>query len=79
MFSDRIGKIEKARQYALEADRFTIDDNHVLVRGDHGSYTLSRREDTWECSCDFHRRNGWCAHTLAFEWYTGRRPRISYS
>jgi len=77
MLSDRIGKIEKARQYAAEAERFTICDDRVLVRGEHGSYTLSKNGNSWECDCDYCRRHGWCAHTLAFEWRTGSQPHMT--
>jgi hypothetical protein len=76
MLSDRIGKIEKARQYSLDAGRFTVADDLVLVRGDHGDHTLKRDRDDWVCSCDYYRRHKWCAHTLAFEWYTGARPSV---
>lgn len=79
MLSDRIGKIEKARQYALEADRFMTVDDRVIVRGDHGDYILTKNGDLWECHCDFYRRHGWCAHSLAFEWYTGSRPCVARS
>jgi hypothetical protein len=81
MLSDRIGKIEKARQYATQSERFRVVGEHVHVRGDHGSYVLTRgSEDVdWACSCDYCRRNGWCAHTLAFEWYSGQRPSVSVS
>jgi len=77
MLSDRIGKIAKAQQYALESDRFTVVDDHVLVKGEHRSHTLTKRNGAWECSCSYYRRNGWCAHTLAFEWYSGVRPHVT--
>jgi len=77
MLSDRINKVEKARQYILEAERFTIYGDRATVRGDHGSYALARHHEAWVCNCDFCQRNGWCAHTLAIEWYLGERPRIS--
>jgi hypothetical protein len=74
MISDRIGKIAKAQQYALESDRFAAVGDEVHVQGDHGHHTLSRCNDGWACSCGFFARNGWCAHTLAYEWYSGVRP-----
>ena len=77
MLSERINKIEKARRYVEETDRFTIAGDRAVVRGDHGSYTLSRQHDHWECDCDYCRRNGWCAHTLAVEWLLEERPHLS--
>jgi len=73
MISDRIGKIAKAKQYALEADRFSTVGNEIHVQGNHGHYTLTRVDDAWVCDCGFYARNGWCAHTLAYEWYSGVR------
>lgn len=75
MFSDRIGKIQKARLYALEPERFTVSGESVSVRGDHGDYILTRQDDGgWACTCGYYRRHRWCAHTLAYEWYAGLRP-----
>ncbi|MGQ9518188.1 MAG: hypothetical protein ACUVT1_13050 [Anaerolineae bacterium] len=74
MFSDRIGKIQKARLYALEPERFTVDGEVVIVRGDHGSYILSKQAGEWACTCGYYRRHHWCAHTLAYEWLAGLRP-----
>jgi|YNPNPStandDraft_1061719.scaffolds.fasta_scaffold133369_2 hypothetical protein len=79
MLSDRINKIAKARQYALEAERFTIAGDQALVRGDQGEHHLSRRPAGWECDCDYFRRHGWCAHTLALEWRTGDRPSLAHN
>jgi len=76
MLSDRISKVEKARQYVTETERFTIVGDRAVVRGDHGSYTLERRQNAWQCDCDYCRRNGWCAHTLAVEWFLGERPHV---
>lgn len=77
MFSDRINKVEKARQYAADPDRFFLRGEEVLVRGVHGNHTLTQHEDGWHCSCHYFRRYGWCAHTLAWEWRQGLRPCIA--
>ena len=77
MLSDRIGKIAKAQQYAGESDRFQVMGDKVIVQGDHGSYTLFRRGEGWQCDCSYYQRHGWCAHTLAFEWYSGARPKVT--
>ncbi|MHB8575874.1 MAG: hypothetical protein ACYDCQ_11160 [Dehalococcoidia bacterium] len=67
MNSSLIGKIEKARRYAKERERFKISDLTVQVHGDNDAHEVALRGGRWSCSCDFF--GGWnvCSHTMAME------------
>ena len=64
MQSSLIGKIEKAKRYAQETDRVTFT---AKVRGDNDSYTVSYRDEKWQCTCRFFSTWGTCSHTMAME------------
>jgi len=65
--SSLIGKIEKAKRYAREKDRFHFNSLSVQVSGDNDSHEVTLREGAWHCACDFFA--GWavCSHTMAIE------------
>ena len=65
MQSSLIGKIEKARRYAEEQDRITLNEFSAEFRGEHNSYTTSYKDGEWHCSCDFFSHWGTCSHTMA--------------
>ncbi len=67
MNSSLIGKIEKAKRYAREKDRFHFSSLSVQVSGDNDSHEVTLREGRWHCACDFFA--GWavCSHTMAIE------------
>jgi hypothetical protein len=67
MNSSLIGKIEKARRYAMERDRITFRSLEVDFRGENATHRVSLRDDAWSCTCDFFRGWGACAHTMALE------------
>ena len=67
MNSSLIGKIEKAKRYAKERERFTISDLTVQVHGDNDSHQVSLQNGRWSCSCDFFEGWGVCSHTMAME------------
>ncbi len=62
-----IGKIEKARRYAEERDRFRFQRFEVAVRGDNNAHTVRYQDGEWACDCDFFRTHGRCSHTMALE------------
>lgn len=62
-----IGKIEKARRYALEPQRITLHSLNVNFRGDNDSYTVSLTESGWTCSCAGFHAHGLCPHIMALE------------
>jgi hypothetical protein len=67
MQSSLIGKIEKAKRYALETDRITFSDFSVKFRGEHDTYTTSLKDGKWQCSCTFFSTWKICSHTMAIE------------
>ena len=63
-----INKIEKAKIYAEERDRFEFDSLTVRVAGDNnGCHVVQYHTGTWECDCSFFRSRGVCSHIMAVE------------
>ena len=67
MQSSLIGKIEKAKRYALEPERVTFSELSVQFRGENNNYTTKYKEGEWHCSCLFFSTWGVCSHTMARE------------
>ena len=67
MQSSLIGKIEKAKLYAQEKDRFTFSEFSVKLRAENVSYDVSYHDDKWHCTCNFFSNWGTCSHTMALE------------
>ncbi|MDX2161411.1 MAG: SWIM zinc finger family protein [bacterium] len=62
-----IGKIEKAKRYAAEPERVTIQSFTVHIQGDNDSYTLHYGPEGWDCSCATFKGHGNCAHIMTME------------
>jgi len=62
-----IGKIEKAKKYLTEPERFTQKGNSVVIQGDHEFRTVTLGEDGLTCNCNFFNKNNnhICSHTIA--------------
>ena len=67
MQSSLIGKIEKAKRYAMETDRITFSDFSVKFRGEHDNYITSLKDGKWNCTCSFFNTWKLCSHTMAME------------
>lgn len=67
MDSGMIGKIEKAKRYAQERERFHFEALTVSFDGTNNSHRISLAEGKWNCDCDFFRGHGLCTHTMALE------------
>ncbi len=67
MQSSLIGKIEKAKRYAREPERVTLQDFTTTFRGNNDSHNTGYKDGHWFCSCDFFSGWGTCAHTMALE------------
>ncbi len=67
MNSSLIGKIEKARRYAAEKNRFRFSNVVVQVEGDNDVHEVTLRDNAWSCPCDFFTGWGVCSHTMAIE------------
>ena len=67
MHSTMIGKIEKARRYAEEPQRFAFDQFRVHLEGDHRHHVVEYELGAWDCDCETFANNGYCPHTMAME------------
>jgi len=67
MQSDIIGKIDKAKRYAQEKERFRFDKLKVTVKGENNEHVAEFDGENWSCTCLFFKQRGLCAHTMALE------------
>lgn len=62
-----IGKIEKAKRYAQERERFEFHSFVVTVKGDNNSHDVTYQNGKWACDCEFFASRGRCVHTMSLE------------
>lgn len=68
-----IGKIEKAKFYAAEPERFNFDSFSVRLEGDNGQeHRVAYDSGQWDCDCSFFHTRGFCSHTMALERVLGQ-------
>lgn len=67
MDSGMIGKIQKAKQYAQEKERFHFQALTVNIDGNNNKNTVTFDHGKWSCTCDFFHTRGRCTHTMAVE------------
>ncbi len=68
MDSSMIGKIEKARRYAAEANqRVVFEQFRATVQGDNNTYTVAFDKGRWSCGCRYFTAHGVCSHTMTME------------
>ncbi len=67
MDSGLIGKIEKAKRYAEERERFRINTFDVTFHGDNNDHHVSFNHSTFNCDCEFFITHKRCGHTMAIE------------
>lgn len=67
MDSGMIGKIEKARRYAEEPQRFKIQSLEMTFDGDNNPHTIRLQNGAWLCDCTFFQTRGVCSHSMALE------------
>jgi len=67
MQSSIIGKIEKARRYAAEPERFHVESFSVTVHGDNTDHRVEFADEAWSCTCGFFAEWSICSHTMAIE------------
>ena len=67
MHSSLIGKVEKAKRYALETERITFTDFSVKFKGENDNYITGYQDGKWHCTCHFFTSWGCCSHTMAME------------
>ena len=62
-----IGKIEKAKRYAEERDRFRFNQFQVTFHGDNNDHQVSFENGIFHCDCEFYILRHRCSHTMALE------------
>ncbi len=67
MDSGMIGKIQKAKRYAQERERFTIEDLVISVNGTNNEHHVKLKNGKLTCTCDFYQSREFCSHTMAIE------------
>ena len=67
MNSSFIGKIDKARKYAEERERVSINSFHATFEGNHNTYQVSFESGEWKCECLFFHTRGVCSHIMALQ------------
>ncbi len=67
MHSSIVSKIEKARVYAEEKERVSINSFNASFRGNHNSYQVGYEDGSWRCSCAFFAPHALCSHTMALQ------------
>ncbi len=67
MHSDLIGKIEKAKRYAQEPERFSLETITATFRGGSSDHAISLENDHWSCDCNFFRTWQTCSHVMAVQ------------
>jgi len=62
-----IGKIEKAKRYAEQKNRFKFQSFTVSMQGENNTHTIRYENNEWKCDCSFFQSRGRCSHTMALE------------
>jgi hypothetical protein len=65
--SGLIGKIDKAKRYAEQRERFLFKKFEVAFRGDNSNHYVIFDDGVFKCDCDFFRTHHRCGHTMALE------------
>ena len=67
MNSNMISKVQKARNYAEERNRVTLESFSASFRGNHNSYNISYDGGAWKCDCSSFQLGSVCSHIMAME------------
>lgn len=62
-----IGKIEKAKRYAEQRERFRFEQFRVTFSGDNNGHTVKFDNGVFQCDCEFFILRQRCSHTMALE------------
>ena len=67
MQSSLIGKIEKAKRYAEEHNRFKFNSFNLTFHGENNNHQVKFEEGKFQCDCEFFITHQRCGHTMALE------------
>lgn len=73
-----VSKLEKAKQYAKEPERFQFDTFQVTMSGANHPHVITYDHGKWSCDCEFCRTRGRCSHTMALEQILGDMVEMAY-
>ncbi len=62
-----ITKLDKAKRYAKERERFKINSLKCSVDGSNGPHIVEYHDGNWKCDCSFFQSRGRCSHTMSLE------------
>lgn len=63
--SQLLKKIEKAKRYISEPERFKIGDSKIELKSEHSTRNLVLENKKWKCDCDFFKQYKICSHVIA--------------
>ena len=58
-------KIQKAKRYVLEPERFTFKDNKTIINSEHGIRTVVYKNNKYTCDCEYYKEKGTCSHIIS--------------
>lgn len=58
-------KIEKAKKYSKEFERFNVLQDHIEIKGEHGLRKVRKVNNNYICDCEFYKENNTCSHIIA--------------
>jgi hypothetical protein len=67
MDSSMIGKVDKARKYAEEKERVSVNSFSATFHGNHNTYEVTFDAGNWNCQCHFFSTRQVCSHTMALQ------------
>ncbi len=73
-----ISKIEKAKRYAIERDRYKFNSFQVTMEGSNGPHLVKYDNGKWVCDCSFFQARGRCSHTMSLEIILDGMVEIAY-
>lgn len=62
-----IGKIQKAKHYAEERERFQFKNFELTFDGDNNPHIVKFDSGVFHCDCEFFISHQRCVHTMALE------------
>ena len=58
-------KIQKAKRYILEPERFTFKGNKTIITSEHGIRTVVYENNRYNCDCEYYKEKGTCSHIIS--------------
>lgn len=67
MDSGLIGKLEKAKRYAENRNRFHFNQFDLTFHGDNNDHHVTYEQGAFKCDCEFFITHSRCGHSMALE------------